>query len=237
MTNTKKYNKILLVEDNQTLGYALSEYLKLHGFDVEWAKVGSEAKAKFNSENFHLILLDVMLPVIDGFELAGHMKLTKPEIPILFITAKNHRIDEIKAFKLGADDFLVKPIHEELLIFRINAVLNRVYRMYDLVNQEKFICNGFEFDPQTNSAFYQGNSLNLTNIEAEILGLLCARAPQTLEKKVLMMKIWGNADEYSQKSLDVHLVNLRKKTRILVNDEMKIINVRGKGYSIVWKRP
>ena len=120
----KKNKKILLVEDNESLGYLLSEYLQMKDFDVLWKKNGNSALAILDQEYFDLIILDVMLPDIDGFTLAKKIKQDFTETPFIFLTARSLKIDVLKGFALGAVDYLKKPIDEEELVVRLNTLLN-----------------------------------------------------------------------------------------------------------------
>ncbi len=118
--------KILLVEDDESLGYVLSEYLKINSFDIRWSKSAAEAISILNKETFDLAILDVTLPDTDGFSLAKQIKTHFPRLPFLFLTARSMKIDVLKGFASGAVDYLKKPIDEDELVARINAILARV---------------------------------------------------------------------------------------------------------------
>ena len=122
----KNHNyRLLLVEDDDTLGHLLSEYLKIKGFDVRWAQLGEVALKLIDQYSFDLIILDVMLPDIDGFSLAEELSADHHHTPFVFLTARSFKIDVLKGFSLGAVDYLKKPIDEEELVVRINALLSR----------------------------------------------------------------------------------------------------------------
>ncbi|MCG8331179.1 MAG: response regulator transcription factor, partial [Chitinophagales bacterium] len=118
-------NNILLVEDSETLGFALKEYLELRNFNVRWAKDGAKGEAFFEKYPTDLCILDVMMPEQDGFSLAEKMRLHAPDVPLIFLTARALKADKLRAFGLGADDYIVKPVDEEELVARIHAVLRR----------------------------------------------------------------------------------------------------------------
>ncbi|MEQ9008976.1 MAG: response regulator, partial [Ekhidna sp.] len=115
-------NRILLVEDDANLGYILKEYLQMNDLIVEWVKDGEEGMKVFESSKFDLCILDIMMPKKDGFEVAHEIKAKSPEMPLIFLTAKSLKIDKLKGFKAGCDDYIVKPVDEEELIARIHAV-------------------------------------------------------------------------------------------------------------------
>jgi len=224
------FNEILLVEDNKTLGYALSEYLKLYGFNVCWVKDGNQAITSFLTNNYHLVILDVMLPKIDGFEVAKNFKKDKPKVPVIFLTAKSMKIDKIRGFKIGADDYMVKPIEEEELIYRINAVLKRVYQIDETELKGIFEVNGFTLNAWTNTIEFNGAEMALTNKECTLLKKMCENPDKVVSTKSLLMKVWGNTDVPAKKTLDVHLVKLRKKLKLLTKDKVQILNIHSKGY-------
>ena len=116
---------LLLVEDDRNLGYILSEYLVMKGFSVTWAKDGREALTLLQKNPYSLCILDVMLPSIDGFGIAEQIAASNARVPYIFLTAKNLKVDKLKGFKLGCDDYIVKPVDEEELVARIQAVLKR----------------------------------------------------------------------------------------------------------------
>ena len=117
--------KILLVEDDSNLGYILKEYLQVYDFAVDWAKDGEEGLAHFKQYRYDLCILDVMMPKMDGFTLAEQIKSFAPGIPLIFLTAKALKIDKLKGFKIGADDYIIKPVDEEELMARIHAIIKR----------------------------------------------------------------------------------------------------------------
>ena len=123
--------RILLAEDDNTLGYVLKEYLELHRYSVQLAKDGEAALNVFHDSAFDICILDVMLPKKDGFMLAAEIRQLNKQVPIIFLTAKSLKIDKLKGFNIGADDYIVKPVDEEELIARINAVMRRVAERTD----------------------------------------------------------------------------------------------------------
>jgi len=129
--------QLLLVEDDENLGYILKEYLEMNEFAVDWAKDGEEGYSEVKSNDYDLCILDIMMPKKDGFTLAKEIKELNKEIPFIFLTAKTLKVDKLKGFDLGADDYIVKPVDEELLIARIKAILNR-FEYDETITKDKY---------------------------------------------------------------------------------------------------
>lgn len=218
--------KILLVEDDQTLGYALQTYLEMHNFSVSLQEDGLKGKDAFTAQNFDLCIIDVMMPKMDGFTLASEIKKHKPEAPLIFLTARAMKIDKLHAFHKGADDYIVKPVDEEELIARIHAVLRRTNP--EPVGRAVYPIGSFEFDLKSRRLFIGEDSFILTEKEANLLQLLCEHKNQLLDRKQALEKIWGTMDYFNRRSMDVHLDKLRKY--LLKDQDIRITNVHGKGY-------
>ena len=219
---------ILLVEDDETLGYLLSEYLKLKKFEVFWCKNVTEARDKLIRHKFQLAILDVMLPDIDGFTFAEQISSTNPDLPFIFLTARSLKTDVLKGFAIGAVDYLKKPIDEEELVARIHAILKRNSSPNSLaVNQNKEIAQ-FHFDPQKQELTFKGQVQSLTARENDILLMLASNINQLTTYQDILVNIWGENDYFNRKSLNVYISNLRK---YLSEDEsIKIENVHRKGF-------
>ncbi|WP_420387565.1 response regulator transcription factor [Roseivirga sp.] len=222
-----KKGHILLVEDDSSLGYILKEYLLMHDFEVTWAKDGELGLEAFEKDRFDLCILDVMMPKMDGFTLAEQLKSTNASIPLIFLTAKALKIDKLKGFKLGADDYIVKPVDEEELIARINAIIKRSTTQAQ-PDPERFIIGKYEFD-YTNQALYLGTQKQtITTKEADILRQLCLHKGQILDREQTLKNLWGHSDYFNRRSMDVFISKLRKY--LSGDDQIKITNVHGKGF-------
>ncbi|NBP67525.1 MAG: DNA-binding response regulator [Cytophagia bacterium] len=218
--------KILLVEDDNSLGYVLKEYLIMNGFDVTWVRDGEEAFALAKNKSFDLCLLDVMLPKIDGFSLASDLRRLAPSQPLIFLTAKSLKIDKLKGFKLGADDYIVKPVDEEELIARINAVINRTSPEHAT---KKIVSIGsFEFDLVNSSLTRNGVVYTISSKEAEVLKLLVQTPGILVARKTILNECWGANDYFNRRSMDVIISRLRKYLR--EDPAVAIINVHGRGF-------
>lgn len=224
--------KILLVEDDTSLGFIISDQLKGDGYDVTLCSDGLEGFKRFNENTFHLCIFDVMMPKKDGFTLAKDVRKVNKEIPILFLTAKSMTEDKVEGFNVGGDDYLTKPFSSEELSVRVKALLKRVdvgvkeddgkeaigKYMYDTTN---FLLTGPEFEKK------------LTKKEAQILKMLCQFKNQVLPREIVLNGVWGQDDYFVGRSLDVFITKLRK---YLSNDpDVEIENVHGIGFKLVIK--
>jgi len=218
---------ILLVEDDNSLGYILKEYLEMHNFTIVLAKDGEQGLQVFNRLHFDLCILDVMLPKKDGFTLAHEIKQLNENTPVIFLTSKALKIDKLKGFKLGADDYILKPVDEEELIARIEAVLRRTS-----VTQQKepasFTIGKYIFDYSNQILVLGEKKQSVTAKEAAVLKLLCEHKGRILDRKNALKKLWGESDFFTRRSMDVFISHLRK---YLSDDpSVEIKNVHGKGY-------
>ena len=220
-------SKILLVEDDENFGYILKEYLEINDLNVTLARNGQEGLEAFEKGTFQLCILDIMMPVKDGFTLAKEIRELDKDVPFIFLTAKALKIDKLKGFRLGCDDFIVKPIDEELFIARVKAIIKRAGS-----NQSE-IADGYKigqylFDYTNQSLILDNKVRRLTEKESKILLMLCDRKNQVLDRKKALNKIWGENDVFNRKSMDVFIHKIR---RYLDQDpSVKITNVHGKGF-------
>lgn len=222
-------NKILVVEDDPGFGYILKEYLELSNFEVILARNGELALKQLDRQQFDICLLDIMLPKIDGFTLARSVREVQPELPFIFLTAKSLKVDKLKGFRLGCDDYIVKPIDEELLLARIQAILHRTQRIKGVGPEALFFQIGAaHFDVMNQQLFIGEERQFLTDREAQLLKLLCEYKNRLLPRRKALDQIWGNTDEFSRKSMDVFIFKLRKYLEKATN--IRIKNVHGKGF-------
>lgn len=219
--------KVLLVEDNENLGYMLKEYLTMKYFQMDWVKSANEAMIFLKNNKPDLVILDVGLPDLDGFQLAQWIKKDYPTIPFLFLTARVLKIDVLKGFNLGAEDYIKKPIDEEELVMRIKAILNRTSKESDSVSNHITLGN-FHFNKNTRILSSQNEERRLTAMESKLLIMLCQKVNQVVERSLLLNEIWGNDDYFSRKSMDVFISRLRK---YLAEDQnIKLLNVHNTGF-------
>lgn len=223
--------KVLLAEDDSSFGELLKNYLELNDFETYWYTDGIEAFKAFNTYHFDICLLDVMMPEMNGFELAAEIKQLKPNIPLLFLTAKSLREDMLTGYKCGADDYIVKPFDSELLIFKINAVLKRTSSALNGFSKTaEFTFGKYKLD--TNLAMLEGpqGTRQLSPRENDLLRLLCQYKNNLLPRDVALKNIWGNTDYFTARSMDVYITKIRKHLK--EDPSVELINVHGKGYRL-----
>lgn len=218
---------ILLLEDDQSFGYILSEYLQMQNLLVNWVKSGEEALKALEKKSYDLAILDIMLPGIDGFELAHLVKEKYNYLPFIFLSAKSLKIDKLKGFNVGAYDYITKPVDEELLVAKIRALLNQVNKSQPTSNIE-FKIGGYDFFPTTFQLKFNGEFIKLTGTETKLLRMLCEEKNHLLSRKKALQQIWGSNDEFSRKSMDVFVSRLRKY--LSKDPHIKIENIHGQGF-------
>ena len=214
--------EILLVEDDPSLGFVIKDGLEDAGFKVRWEKDGNAGFERFYSEYFSLCLLDVMLPKKDGFTLAKEIRKINPDIPIIFMTAKGMVKDKAEGFASGADDYITKPFAIEELTARMDAVINRAYRIpREATNQVKevYTFKNTEFNYNNLSLTVNNNVRTLTTKEGELLRLFCLNLNNTLEREVALKLVWGENDYFLGRSMDVFIARLRK----YLNDDPDLV--------------
>ncbi|WNJ17628.1 response regulator transcription factor [Pontibacter sp. G13] len=222
---------ILLLEDDQSFGYILSSYLDIQDFQVTWVKSAEEATQILANQSFALALLDITLPGMNGFEFAQIVRSQHPALPFVFLTARSLKVDALKGFRLGAFDYLTKPIDEELLVAKINALLAQTQRTRE-AQFDEFRIGQYQFLPQRFQLIHPDKERKLTGRETELLTLLCSHRGKLLPRKLALQQIWGDADEFSRKSMDVFISRLRKY--LAQDPSIRIENIHGKGFVFDW---
>lgn len=226
-----KMYKILLVEDDNALGYLLSEYLGMKGFAITWAKDASEAMIKTKTNVFDLAILDVMLPDMDGFELSQKIKGINPELPFIFLTARSLKIDVLKGFSLGAVDYLKKPIDEEELVVRINALLSRlVVDEGEETHVSQYEIGDYILNMDNFELSFKGRPIKLTAKEFDLLALLAKNKNQLCTHKEILTTVWDKNDYFNKKSLNVFISHLRK--HLAQDPKLSIVNVSRRGFML-----
>lgn len=225
--NSGKGPKILLVEDDPSLGMLMKDFLGMEGFDVILAKDGVEGLSSYTSDHFDLCILDVMMPLMDGFTLARKIRKKNTEIPIIFLTAKSLKEDKLNGFDLGGDDYITKPFDEDELVRRINAVLKRSYKVIE-ETACKCKIGKFDFDHSNLELSLDGELTRITKKEADVLRLLCNSRNSLVKREEILLKVWGENDYFMGRSLDVFITKLRKHLR--PDPAIKIENVHGVGF-------
>jgi len=215
---------ILLVEDDIDLQKVLAQYLQLSGFEVISANHGKHGLEKFHANHFDICIFDVMMPVMDGFTLATKVRSLDPEIPIIFLTAKNQKEDKIKGLKIGADDYITKPFEVEELVLRIHNILKRSGKKeiesIKLGHLEIKFNELLIKDPE--------NEHQLTQREGELLKYLLENKNRVLKREEILSELWGQNDYFMGRSMDVFISRIRKYLQ--AEDSVKLDTVRGVGF-------
>jgi DNA-binding response OmpR family regulator len=222
--------RILLAEDDENLGMLLKEYLSAKSYETEWVKDGEKAFKSFQRNPYNICILDVMMPVKDGFTLAREMREINKDIPIIFLTAKSMKEDVIEGFTIGADDYLTKPFSMDELVFRIEAILKRTMTTKQN-EQTSYQIGHYTFD-YTKQILTDGKKeQKLTTKESDLLKLLCDNKNSILERNFALRTIWIDDNYFNARSMDVYITKLRK----YLKDEpgIEILNIHGKGFKLI----
>jgi len=221
--------KIFMVEDDPNFGAVLKSYLEINNFNIEWVKDGSIAISKFKNDEYDLCLLDIMLPGMDGFEVARQIRKISREIPLIFLTAKKLKEDILKGFQIGADDYIVKPFDSEVLIYKIKAILKRNENSAPK-DKEEYMIGKYYFNYPQRTIKFEDNTQRLSPKESDLLYMLCRKMNTVLSREETLKTIWGDDNYFTTRSMDVYITKLRK---FLKDDpDIEIVNIHGSGYKL-----
>lgn len=220
---------ILYVEDDETLSFVTKDNLELNGYKVTHAADGKEALSLFKKDSYDLCLVDVMLPEIDGYQVAQEIRSRHSEIPIIFLTAKSLKEDKIHGLKIGADDYITKPFSIEELILKVKIFLKRKYITGS--NELPILKIGsFTLDHDNFKLTAGENSAQMTKKEADLLKLLIQNKNKIVQRSTILERLWGENDYFMGRSMDVFISRLRK---YLKSDEsITIENIHGVGFRL-----
>ena len=222
--------KILVVEDDGALLRGLLDVLVFNGYDAKGAEDGGQGLNTALEEQFDLILLDVMLPTIDGFTICKELRRKKPGQGIIIITAKGSEDDIVMGFKAGADDYISKPFSLREVMVRVEAVLRRSGK--NLGDEQIRVASVF-FDSKNLRAEFEDRSVELTRREMDIILYLHRHQERIVSKKELLTEVWHYADaDIETRTVDIHILKLRKKIADLIEDRPFISTIRGEGYRL-----
>ena len=226
----KKDIKVLLVEDDSNLGSITSDYLRAKGFNCTWEINGELGYREFVKNQYDIIILDVMMPIKDGFSTAKDIRGIDKKVPIIFLTAKSMKEDTLKGFEIGADDYITKPFNMEELTARISAILKRVSS--DTESHFDDIKIGkLTFNPKMQILSKDDFSVSLTTKESDLLILLYKNKNDILERDHALKAIWGDDNYFNGRSMDVYIAKLRKYLKH--DEQIQIINVHGRGFKLL----
>lgn len=228
--------KVLIIEDEQSILKLLSYNLEQENYQVETSMDGQEGLTKALENKYDMILLDLMLPNMDGMDICRELRQEKIEVPIIMLTAKNTEIDKILGLEIGADDYITKPFSPREVLARMKAIFRR-YKKSDhsteKINKEELIIIGdIEIHPSYYEVFLKGEKIELTPKEFELLLYLAQRPSRVLSREQLLDAIWNYDFAGETRIVDVHISHLREKIESDTNNPEYIITARGFGYKL-----
>lgn len=221
--------KVLVVEDERDLNRFVSLSLKNNGYEVVSSFDGADALDKMESERFSLVLTDIMMPKMDGYELCENIRSFEKDIPIIFMTAKDDKISKLTAYSLGIDDYVVKPFDMDILLMKINAVLRRS----KIKNDKVLTIGNLTMNTEEHSATVGDTEIPLTVREFDLLFKLLSYPKKTFTRSALMEEFWDYDSSATSRTVDVYMAKLREKTQDC--DGFEILTVHGLGYKAVLK--
>lgn len=225
--------KIFLIEDDKALANLISATIEKYGFDVTIGKNFQHLDQEFLAIQPHLVLMDVNLPYFDGFYWTKMIR-KHANVPIIFLSARDHPMDQVMAMDYGGDDYLVKPFVNEILMAKIKSQFRRVYGEYAIAKERTVIFRELTYYPERSEVHYHQQKELLTKKEGELLELLIEEAPKIVPRETLLMKLWDDVRFVDDNTLSVNMGRLRKKLEDLglINS---IVTIRGIGYQLDWQ--
>lgn len=228
-------NKILIVDDDEDLCELLIEFLGSEGYTCQAEHDGSSGERRILQEDFDLVILDIMLPGKNGLEILQSIRQKDTEVPVLMLTARGEENDRIEGLELGSDDYLAKPFNPRELLARIRAILRRLKT--NRANEKAVLeAGGIKLDPFSRSVYIDGDLRKLTSLEFDFLEALMKRAGETVPRETLSREVLEREFSPLDRSIDVHIVQLRRKLGSLENGEPRIKTVRGIGYILGFEK-
>lgn len=219
---------VLLAEDEPALGQIIKESLESREFEVTYCKDGAQALKSYSENKPDILILDVMMPVKDGFTLAKEVREIDDRTPIIFLTAKSQVQDVIDGFEHGGNDYLKKPFSMEELIVRMKSLLNRVKLQQ---NDEQIAIGNYKFNKPKQTLELNNSIQVLTHRESQLLFHLSEKRNDILDRVAILKKLWGDDNFFNARSMDVFITKLRKKLK--KDPSIQILNVRGLGYKLI----
>jgi DNA-binding response OmpR family regulator len=228
-----KEASILLAEDDPNLSMVLQDYLEMLGYHTHLSVNGEEGLKAFNENEFHLCILDVMMPKMDGFTLAENIRKKNSDIPIIFLTAKSLKEDRIKGFQTGCDDYITKPFSTEELSLRIEAILRRCMMQQGsgtVEDKDSYTLGTYTFDAGNMALKHSSGDRTLTRKETALLKILAKNKNKLVNREFILKEVWGNDDYFLGRSMDVFIAKLRKYLK--KDAGLSITNVHGAGFKL-----
>lgn len=220
--------KILIVEDEESILMGLEDNFKLEGYEVAGATDGLQGLSMAKERRYDLIILDIMLPKMDGYEVCKQLRQVGMKAPILMLTAKSQEIDKVLGLELGADDYVTKPFSPRELLARVKALLRRSRMMQEETEVSCFA--DIEIDFKKRQAVKKGESVHMTALEFSLMHFLITHQDRVLDRTTILDEVWGRDVYVLPKTVDTHIGHLRKKLEEDPANPEHIIGVRGTGY-------
>jgi DNA-binding response OmpR family regulator len=221
--------RILLVDDEQSIQTLLSFPLRKDGYHVTSAQDGSEALQRFTEARFDLVILDLMLPKLDGVEVCRRLR-SRSQVPIIMLTAKGSETDKVAGLEVGADDYITKPFSMREFRSRVKAALRRSRMVGELPREEAIESGELKIDFGRRVVTLSGEEVKVTYVEFEILGALARSPGRVLGRETLLEHVWGDSDYRDPRTVDVHIRHLREKLEVDPKNPEYLLTVRGVGY-------
>lgn len=221
--------KILVAEDDRAINGLVCSYLRDNGYETRSCADGEEALKALEEESFSMIISDIMMPKVDGFALAEGVRATDEKIPILFMTAKDDKPSKLYAYKLGVDDYVVKPFDMDVFMLKVAALLRRA----GIEATKTLTVGNLTMNAEEHTAYVDGEELSLTVREFDLLFKLLSYPKKTFTRSALMSEFWDYDSSATSRTVDVYMAKIREKTSIC--DGFEIITVHGLGYKAVLK--
>ena len=224
---------ILVIEDEPAIREGLIDVLVFHGYAVDSAATGPEGLSKALTGKFDLILLDIMLPGMDGYEICDRIRAEDRDQPIIMLTAKTSDEDIVQGLRLGADDYVAKPFSIQQLVLRIEAVLRR--SQVGIEQARTISLDGVDIDTLNLTGLNGGEEITFTKREIELLAYLAQHADRPISRDELLLKVWGYAKnlDLETRTVDIHIAKLRRKIEADPKEPKNLITVRGAGYRLM----
>lgn len=229
-----KKPRLLVVEDEEAIRTGLIDVLVFHGYEVEWADNGNDGLTKSLSGKYDLLLLDVMLPGADGFEICNRVREHDKEQAIIMLTAKSADEDIVRGLSYGADDYVAKPFSIAQLVLRIQAVLRRSHTIC-MASKTIELGDGLSVDTESLIGQSNGETIKFTRKEIELMQYLSAHSDRPVPREELLNKVWGYGKDMDieTRTVDIHIAKIRRKIEINHKQPQRLLTVRGAGYRLL----
>jgi len=225
--------RILIIEDEKPIRMALEDDFLVEGYEVDSAGTGTIGLQKGSESEYDVILLDIMLPEMDGFEVLKELRKRNVRTPVIMLTAKSQEIDKILGLEFGADDYVTKPFSPRELQARVKAILRRVHENQAALAETQYSFGNVTINYEKYECFKNNEKIQLTTLEFDLLKFLIQQKGKVVDRDEIMDKVWGAEVFVSPRTVDTHVLNLRKKIEENPAQPIWIIGVRGRGYKFL----